>query len=124
MAHAHCETDQSHEHHLSHIMSPRMLLTVFGLLLLLTAITVALANFPLGVWEIWVSLGIATVKAGLVALYFMHLRYDTPLNGAIFVFSLVFVALFLGFTLMDVHEYQPDIRPATATSPASADMLP
>jgi len=99
------------DQHLAHIMSPRMLLTVFSLLILLTIVTVAMASVPLGALEIWVSLGIATLKAGLVALYFMHLRYDAPLNGAIFVFSLVFVALFLGFTLMDVREYQPDIIP-------------
>jgi cytochrome c oxidase subunit IV len=104
----------AHTAHLSHVMSPQMLLTVFGLLLLLTALTVGLAMVPLGAWEIWISLGIATVKAGLVALYFMHLRYDAPLNGAIFVFSLVFVALFLGFTLMDANEYFPDVLPLPA----------
>ena len=105
-----------HGSHLSHVMSPQMLLGVFGWLLLLTALTVGLAQVPLGAWEIWISLGIATVKAGLVALYFMHLRYDAPLNGAIFVFSLVFVALFLGFTLMDANEYFPDVLPLPAAS--------
>jgi cytochrome c oxidase subunit IV len=105
--------------HLAHVMSPHLLLSVFAVLLFLTILTVALAAVPLGALEIWISLGIATVKAGLVALYFMHLRYDAPLNGAIFVFSLVFVTLFLGFTLMDVKEYQPDIIP-----PATAPILP
>jgi cytochrome c oxidase subunit 4 len=42
-----------------------------------------------------VALGIATLKASLVALFFMHLRYDRPLNGIIFVSSLVFLGIFL-----------------------------
>lgn len=96
---------------LAHVMSPRQLLTVFVLLLMLTGLTVAAAGVSLGALEIWTALGIATVKAGLVAAYFMHLRYDAPLNAAIFIFALAFVALFIGLTLVDVREYQPDVLP-------------
>lgn len=89
-------------HHGPHVMSPTALLTVFGALIALTILTVAAAQISFGAWEVWVSLGIASVKASLVALYFMHLRYDKPFNAIVFVSSLAFVGLFLALTLMDL----------------------
>jgi len=97
------------EHGLAHVMPVRVLVSIFLILVLLTVVTVAATFFPTGNFEIWISLGIATVKASLVAAYFMHLRYDNPLNAVIFAFGLLFVALFLGFTMMDTHQYQPDL---------------
>ena len=99
----------SAEHGLAHVIPVQVLVSVFLALVLLTIITVAVTFVPTGRFEIWISLGIATVKAGLVAAYFMHLRYDNPLYAVIFVFGLAFVALFLGLTMMDVHQYQPDL---------------
>ena len=55
---------------------------------------------------VWLSLTIATVKAALVILFFMHLLWDKPLNAIIILSSLIFVALFLGFTLMDAEGYR------------------
>ena len=89
--------------HLAHVMSANTLITVFAALVGLTLLTVAAAQISFGAWEVWVSLGIASVKASLVAVYFMHLRYDKPFHGIVFVSSLVFVALFLVLTLMDVN---------------------
>ena len=97
------------EHGLAHVMPVRILVTIFVVLVLLTVVTVAATFFPTGSFEIWISLGIATVKASLVAAYFMHLRYDNPINAVIFAFGLLFVALFLGFTMMDSAQYQPDL---------------
>ncbi len=95
--------ESSRDPHLSHVMSPRTLLTVFGILVLLTVLTVAAAQVSFGAWEVWVSLGIASVKATLVAVYFMHLRHDKSFNGLVFISSLLFVALFLALTLMDLQ---------------------
>ena len=100
-------SDQQHDKPLSHVMSPRMLLTVFTALVMLTVVTVVAAQFSFGTWEIWISLGIASVKATLVAAYFMHLRYDKSFNGVVFVSSLLFVALFLALTLMDLQGPSP-----------------
>ena len=83
-------------------MPLKFLFGVFAALVLLTILTVVAAQFSFGAWEVWVSLGIATVKAVLVAVYFMHLRYDSPFNALVFVSAIVFVALFLAFTLMDL----------------------
>ncbi len=95
------------ENDLSHVMSLRALLVVFSALVTLTLLTVATAQISLGPWEVWVSLGIASVKASLVAIYFMHLRYDKSFHGIVFVSSLVFVALFLALTLMDLQGPTP-----------------
>lgn len=97
------ELSMQHDEHLSHVMSPRRLLVVFAVLVLLTFVTVAAAQISFGAWEVWVSLGIASIKATLVAAYFMHLRYDKSFNGLVFVSSLLFVALFLALTLMDLQ---------------------
>ena len=63
---------------------------------------VAATQMPSGTGKLVVLVALAVVKAALVALYFMHLRYDKPFNGIVFVSSLLFVALFLALTLMDV----------------------
>lgn len=47
---------------------------VLAALLFLLAVSVAAAHFSLGPWSSWVALGIAALKAGLIAWYFMHLR--------------------------------------------------
>jgi len=65
-----------HEHH---IMPVRTYLTVFALLIVLLAITVAASFVDTGILSVFVALTIATVKAGLIMLYFMHLRYSSRL---------------------------------------------
>ena len=95
---------------LAHVMPVWMLLAVFFALMALTLLTVAATWVDLGGWNLAVAMGIATVKASLVALYFMHLRYDHPFNGLLFVVALAFLATFIGLTLLDTLEYQPDVN--------------
>lgn len=89
----------SHAH--PHVTSVRTLLLVFGALLVLTGITVGAAFFDFGFLNVWVALGIATVKATVVAGWFMHLRHDHGFHSVLLVGSLVFVFLFVGLTLLD-----------------------
>jgi cytochrome c oxidase subunit IV len=96
-------------HAIGHAIPAPVLIAVFLALIALTVITVVASYLPLGDFEIWVALGIATVKAALVAAYFMHLRYDNPLNAVLFIFCLLFVALFVGFVLMDAEQYRSDL---------------
>ncbi len=42
-------------------------------------------------------------------MFFMHMLWDKLLNGIIFFSSLIFVALFLGFTLMDAQSYHSSV---------------
>jgi len=50
----------------------------------------------------------------MVALFFMHLRWDRPINAVIFIGTLLFVALFVGITLTDTGSYQPELIPGYA----------
>ena len=81
---------------------------------MLTVITVAAVHVDLGKLNLWIALIIATVKASLVALFFMHLWYDKPFNAIVFVGALVFVMLFVGFALLDTTAYQPELIPGHA----------
>ena len=98
-------------HGVGHVVPPRVLLTVWGALLVLTVVTVAVTYVDLGPLNLWVALAIAGVKATLVALYFMHLRWDRPFNGIVLLASLLFVVLFVGGALTDTLEYQGDLIP-------------
>ncbi|KAA1261262.1 hypothetical protein LF1_38080 [Rubripirellula obstinata] len=88
-------------HDFAHPMPVSMLLSVFFALVILTVVTVAQASFDLGSYDVLVVMAIATLKATLVALFFMHLAWDKPFNIAVFVGSFIFVGLFVIFTLGD-----------------------
>lgn len=104
---ANASTNSPHGH--SHPASLGMLITVFASLLVLTAVTVAVAYVDLGELNLFVAMGIATVKAMLVALFFMHLLHDSGFNRLAFFASFFFISLFVSFTLMDTGQYQQDI---------------
>ncbi len=88
-----------------------VLLAVFFALTVLTIITVAQASFDVGNLDIVLVMGIATVKAALVMLFFMHLAYDKPFNVIIFLASFVFVALFVILTINDVRQNAGTFEP-------------
>ena len=94
-----------------HAVPRRTLAGVYGLLILFTVITVAISKVDLGQANIWAALLIAVIKGGLVAMYFMHLRWDSPFNGLILIVALFFVSLFIGLALLDSHSYEPQIKP-------------
>jgi cytochrome c oxidase subunit 4 len=71
-------------------------------LLILTVITVGASYIDFGQGNVVIALAIATVKATLVALFFMHLAHDKPVNGLIAVAGFIFLGLFLMFDLIDV----------------------
>ena len=58
-----------------------------------------------------IGLAIATGKAVLVALYYMHLRWDKPFNAFVFLSAFFFLFLFIGFAMMDTAQYQIDLIP-------------
>jgi cytochrome c oxidase subunit 4 len=109
-----------------HVASARMLVTVCVLLLLLTALTIVAAGQDTGSWEIWIAIGIATLKATLVAMYFMHLRYDKSFHSLVFLVAIACLGLFLTFTLADAETYRANLRspPATAGGPFGPKLAP
>ena len=100
--------DNQHQS-VGHIVPVRILLTSGIALLILTAITVWTAGMDFGNYNIVLALAIALVKGSIVVLFFMHLKYDRPFNGIIFITAMAFVVLFISFTLLDTHEYASDI---------------
>ncbi len=103
------ETEHEAHHNVGHIVPVRILVTTGIGLLILTAVTYWASLIDLGNLNIWIALAIAVLKGSLVALFFMHLRWDRPFNAVVFVASLAFVALFISFALTDTREYAPDI---------------
>ncbi len=83
-------------------LSFRCLTTVWALLLVLTGITVFVSRLDLGALNIWAALGIATLKASLVVLYFMHLKHEPRLLKLCLFIALLTLASFIGLTFFDV----------------------
>ena len=81
--------------------SRRTVLAVFAALLLLTVVTVLVSYVDLGLWNAVVALLIASVKASLVALFFMHLKGESRLVWGFALFPIVFLVLILLGTLSD-----------------------
>lgn len=113
-----------HGHHGHHILSAGLLLKVFFSLVGLTIITVVLAymeraeiiHFGGEAGSVGVALLIAGVKATLVAMFFMALKYDNKVNALAFIMSILFLAIFFIFTFLDTgfrgqFEGVPDARP-------------
>jgi cytochrome c oxidase subunit 4 len=90
------------------------LLAVFVALVVLTLLTYTASDLvasydQLKPFSVPIAMGIATAKAIMVCLYFMHLRHDKSLNNVVFFFSFAFFFLFIIFVLVDTWQYQGDV---------------
>ncbi|HEU0033059.1 MAG TPA: cytochrome C oxidase subunit IV family protein [Kofleriaceae bacterium] len=113
-----------HDHGISHVASVKVLVGTGGSLLLLTLVTVLATKIDFGAnINLAIAMLIAVVKATLVVLFFMHLKYDKLFHSVVFVSALLAAALFVGFTLMDTGQYQdtniwhPDSPPVAPIGP-------
>jgi cytochrome c oxidase subunit IV len=95
--------------HSPHVSSRGALVSTALALLALTVVTVAVSRVDLGNLNVAVALAVASVKVSLVALVFMHLKYEDRFQTVILVSSIFFVALLVAFVLFDSSQYQPDI---------------
>jgi cytochrome c oxidase subunit 4 len=86
------------EHHITPL---RTYLIIAATLLFLSGLTVWVSYFDFGPLNIIIAMGVASLKATLVALFFMHLLWDDKKNMTIFVMSLMFLAIFIVITLLD-----------------------
>jgi len=86
----------------THIVPYRTFLIVWVVLLILTGITVVVAQYNLGPLNIWVALGIATLKSGLVVAFFMHMKYENLLFKLALFTTLAILAIFIGLNFFDV----------------------
>lgn len=99
------------DHPYYHVVPMKLLVGVFAALLVLTFVTVAVTHFNFGQYNIVVAMGVAVLKAALVALFFMHLRWDNPFNGIVLIAAIVFVTLFISIAMIDSTEYKPNYQP-------------
>ena len=121
---SHTQHTESHAHH----GGPRIYTANLFALLFLTIITVAAASFNFGSANVVIALAIATVKAILVGLFFMHLIWDKPVNAIIIIAGFLFLGSFLMFDFLDVtsrDHLQPRNMPAMEhATPAPDSMNP
>lgn len=92
---------ESAEHHGHHIIPKKTLLRIFIALIGLTILTVLAAQVHTGPLHVPIALAIAITKAALVVMFFMGLKYDSPMNTLVFSVGVIWVVVFLTFTLFD-----------------------
>lgn len=116
--------DDGHHHGLAHVATLKVLVATGGTLLVLTLVTVLATKVDFGAnINLAIAMAIAVLKATLVILFFMHLRYDRLFHSVVFVGAILAAALFVGFTLMDSNQYQqtniwnPDAPPPAPFGP-------
>lgn len=98
--HGHSSQEDSAGHH--HILANSMAYKIFGILIFLTFVTVGVAQIDLGFWNFTVAMLVASIKASLVCLFFMGLKYDHKENTVIFTTSFIFMAIFMILTFGDL----------------------
>ena len=79
----------------------RTCLAIYVALLLLTVVTVLVSYVDLGMLNVVVALLIASAKASLVALFFMHLRSEDRLVWGFALVPVVYLAIIILGTLVD-----------------------
>ena len=85
----------------THVLPLRIYFSVFFALLILTGTTVGVAFVDLGPFNNVVALGIAVVKATLVILFFMHVRYATRLTSLVVLSGVFWLIIMVGLTFTD-----------------------
>jgi cytochrome c oxidase subunit 4 len=99
-AHAHHGADDGAVH--VHIASSQFYWGIFAALIFLTIATVRVSYYDFGAANIIIAVVIATMKASLVAAFFMHLRHDKLFNTIAFLASFLFLAIFILLTYDDL----------------------
>jgi cytochrome c oxidase subunit 4 len=84
-----------------HISPKSTYYAIFGALMVLTVVTVTVAFINLGALNFPVALGIAILKATLVILFFMHVKYSSQMTKLICGGAFFFLLVLFGLTLSD-----------------------
>jgi len=95
---------EDHDKGLGHVVPHRVYIKVLAALLCLTVLTVVAAKLPaldFGNWNVAVAMIIASTKALLVALFFMHLKYENPVTWLYALFPILLLALLIGGVFLD-----------------------
>ena len=90
------------DHEKQHIVSYKQNIIIWGVLLLMTVITVSVSTLDLRSLAVATAISIATIKAVIVALYFMHLKYDRKILG---IFMLITMLVFISVLLLTFLDF-------------------
>jgi cytochrome c oxidase subunit 4 len=93
--------DHAHANGNVHVLPLRIYYAVFGTLMALTGITVAVAYVDLGALNVVAAVAIACFKALIVVLYFMHVKFSTRLIKLTVIAGLYWMGILLALTLSD-----------------------
>jgi cytochrome c oxidase subunit IV len=85
----------------THVIPKRIYFAIFAILIALTFLTVFVSFKNLGDMNIVVAVGIAIVKASLVVLYFMHVRYSDRMTWVVVIAGFGFLGILFVLTLTD-----------------------
>ena len=85
-----------------HVSPAANYVKVLAALFVLTGLTYAVSFANLGPASLPVAMTVAFIKATLVCMYFMHLRYDDRYHVFVFLSTIIFVSIFFTFTLFDL----------------------
>jgi len=91
----------AHAHEESHVVEYGVFVLVWLALLTLTAITVTAAGVHLGKGNVWVAIGIATIKVFLVMSFFMHLKYENRILRLMVSLAVLILGIILVLTFVD-----------------------
>jgi cytochrome c oxidase subunit 4 len=92
-------TEHGHDQH--HVVPLKIYYGIFGILMVLTGVTVAVAYIDLGPFNTVAALAIACFKALIVVLYFMHVKYSTRLITLTVIAGLYWMGILFTLTLSD-----------------------
>jgi cytochrome c oxidase subunit 4 len=84
-----------------HVVSWRVYVVIFLALAVLTVVTVQAAGQDFGSFNTLIALGIAAIKATLVFLFFMHVRYSPRLTTLVLFSGFVWLAILILLTIAD-----------------------
>ena len=85
-----------------HIVPFKTYLNVILSLMVLTVVTVLVSLLDFGLFNLLISMGIATAKATLVLMFFMHLKYEDKSYLVIFLTGVFFLVIIFIFSMFDI----------------------
>jgi cytochrome c oxidase subunit IV len=91
----------SSEEHRQHILPVGIYVGIWAILMFMTGLTVFVSFLELHDWNIVLALVIATIKATLVVLFFMHLYYSSKLTKVTVIAAIFFLFLLLALSMTD-----------------------
>jgi cytochrome c oxidase subunit IV len=107
----------------SHLVPLKMLIIVWVVLCAMAVLNTVLAPMNFGGDGVLIAMIIASTMAVIAGLYFMHLRYDSLFNIVIMLLTLIFITLFISFSLTDTTAYRLQLLPGEAPAMVQAQQI-